>query len=52
MVIYLADEKKSFLVSVMNKSQYHDTHSEDTIGNMRDRLSFLCLELLTASNTQ
>ena len=24
------------LVSVVNKSQYHDTHSEDTIGNVRD----------------
>ena len=24
------------LVSVVNKSQYRDTHSEDTIGNVRD----------------
>ena len=29
-------KKDSFLVSVVNKSQYHDTHSEDTIGNVRD----------------
>ena len=39
-----ADEKKdSFLVSVVNKSQYRDTHSEDTIGNVRDThyLSFV-----------
>ena len=38
MVIYKADEKikKMFLVSVVNKSQYRDTHSEDTIGNVRD----------------
>ena len=46
MVIYLADEKKKkkgFSVSIMNKSQYRDTHSEDTIGNMRDTdyLSFV-----------
>ena len=32
-----------FLVSVVNKSQYRDTHSEDTIGNVRDTdyLSFV-----------
>ena len=37
MVIYKADEKKKvFLVSVVNKSQYCDTHSEETIGNMQD----------------
>ena len=29
-------EKKSFLVFVVNKSQYHDTHSEDTIGSVWD----------------
>ena len=29
-------KKDSFLVSVVNKSQYHDTLSEDTISNMRD----------------
>ena len=34
-VIYQAD-KKSSLVSVVNKSQYRDTHSEYTIGNVRD----------------
>ena len=33
----------------MNKSQYRDTHSEDTIGNVQNTL---CLELLIASNTQ
>ena len=50
-VIYQADEhKNSSLVSVVNKSQY--THSEDLIGNMQDTLSFLCFELLIASNTQ
>ena len=33
----------SFLVSVVNKSQYRDTHSEDTIGNVLDTdyLSFV-----------
>ena len=37
MVIYQADEKKeSSLVFVVNKSLYHDTQSEDTIGNMQD----------------
>ena len=37
MVIYQADEeKKSFLVSIVNKSQYRDTQSEHTIGNVRD----------------
>ena len=43
MVIYKADEKNSFLVFVVNKSQYRDTHSEDTIVNMRDTdyLSFV-----------
>ena len=36
-------KKDSFLVSVVNKSQYRDTHSEDTIGNVRDTdyLSFV-----------
>ena len=29
-------KKESSLVSDVNKSQYHDTHSEDTIGNVRD----------------
>ena len=35
--------KKSSLVSIMNKSQYRDTHSEDTIGNLwdTDYLSFV-----------
>ena len=33
-------KKKIFLVSVVNKSQYLDTHSEDTIGNVRDTASF------------
>ena len=37
------------LVSIVNKSQYRDTHSEDTIGNVQNTL---CLELLIASNTQ
>ena len=32
--IFVVDE--SSLVSVVNKSQYCDTHSEDTIGNVRD----------------
>ena len=46
MVIYQADakkKKKGSLVSVVNKSQYRDTHSEDTIGNVRDTdyLSFV-----------
>ena len=39
MVIYKADEKKKkkkSLVSAVNKSLYLDTHSEDTIGNVRD----------------
>ena len=43
-VIYHADEKKkSSLVSLVNKSQYCDTHSEDTIGNVQDTdyLSFV-----------
>ena len=36
-VIYQADEKKrSSLVSVVNKSWYHDTHPEETIGNVWD----------------
>ena len=37
-------KKKVFLVSVVNKSQYRDTHSEDTIGKVRDTdyLSFVC----------
>ena len=37
-------KKRHFVVvSVVNKSQYHDTHSEDTIGNMQDTdyLSFV-----------
>ena len=36
-------KKDSFLVSVVNKSKYRDTHSEDTIGNVRDTdyLSFV-----------
>ena len=29
-----------FLVSVVKKLQYHDTHSEDTIGNMQDTIIF------------
>ena len=29
-------ENKSSFVSIVNKSQYHDTHSEDTIGNVQD----------------
>ena len=29
-------KKTFFLVSVVNKSQDRDTHSEDTIGNVRD----------------
>ena len=29
-------KKESSLVSVVNKSQYHNTHSEDTIGNVQD----------------
>ena len=44
MVIYQADEKKkSSLVSIMNKSHYRDTLSEDTFGNVRDTdyLSFV-----------
>ena len=28
-------KKDSSLVSVVNKSQYRDTHSEETIGNVR-----------------
>ena len=38
MVIYHAgeEEKKGSLVSVVNKSRYRDTHSEDTISNVRD----------------
>ena len=37
MAIYQADEKKrSSLVSVVNMSRYHDTHSEDAIGNVQD----------------
>ena len=27
-------KKESSLVSVVNKSQYHDTDTEDTIGNI------------------
>ena len=36
-------KKKSFLVSVVNKPQYRDTHSEDIIDNVRDTdyLSFV-----------
>ena len=36
-------KKDSFLVSVVNKSQYRDTHSENTTGNVRDTdyLSFV-----------
>ena len=30
------EKKESSLVSVVNKSQYRHTHSEDTIGNVRD----------------
>ena len=45
-VIYFVstDERKTvFLLSIVNKSQYRGTHSEDTIGNMRDTdyLSFV-----------
>ena len=29
-------KKESSLVSVVNKSQYHDTHSEDTNSNVPD----------------
>ena len=37
MVVYQADEKnKVFLVAVVNESRYRDTHTEDTIGNVRD----------------
>ena len=32
----LMKNNNSFLVSVVNKSQYRDTHSEDTIGNVGD----------------
>ena len=37
-VIYQADKNKnkSSLVSAVNRSHYLDTHSEDTIGNVRD----------------
>ena len=45
---------RQFLVSVVNKSQYRDTHSEDTIGNVQDTdyLSFVwsCLELQATHN--
>ena len=36
-------KKKKKKVSVVNKSQYRATHSEDTIGNVRDTdyLSFV-----------
>ena len=36
-------KEKSSFVSDVNKSQYRDTHSEDTIGNVRDSdyLSFV-----------
>ena len=34
-------KKDSFLVSIVNKSQYRDTPSEDTIGNVRDT-DYLC----------
>ena len=36
-------KKDICLVSVVNKSHYRDTHSEDTIGNVRDAdyLSFV-----------
>ncbi len=39
----LMKKERFFLVSVVNKSQYRDTHSEDTIGNVRDTdyLSFV-----------
>ena len=39
-------KKKKKLVSVVNKSQYCDTHSEDTIGNVQDTdyLSFVELK--------
>ena len=39
----LMKNNNSFLVSIVNKSQYRDTHSEDTISNMQDTdyLSFL-----------
>ena len=30
------EKKDIFLVPVVNKSQYRDTHTEDTIGNVRD----------------
>ena len=29
-------ENKSSFVSIVSKSQYRDTHSEDTIGNVQD----------------
>ncbi len=32
----LMEKKYKFLVSVVIMSQYRDTHSEDTIGNVRD----------------
>ena len=45
MVIYQTDggKKRKVLVSVVNKSQYRDRHSEDTIGNVEvtDYLSFV-----------
>ena len=39
----LMKKRHFFKVSVVNKSQYRDTHSEDTIGNVRDTdyLSFV-----------
>ena len=39
----LMKNKNKNLVSVVNKTQYRDTHSEDTIGNVRDTdyLSFV-----------
>ena len=47
-------KKESSLVSVVNKSQYHDTLSEDTISNVPDTdyLSFGAVSTIVASNTQ
>ena len=42
-VIYQVDEKESSLVSVVNKSQYCDIHTEDTVGNIWDTDNFLCV---------
>ena len=39
----MKNNNNSFFVSVVNKSQYRDTHSEDTISNVQDTdyLSFV-----------